>query len=131
MNILFLGGDKRYIYMMGELTKRHEVYQVGFNNIECAKEVKIEDINLSKFDIVIFPISGINDKQEIKTESKNIYLSDKVFKNISEKTLFYTGVKTKKLLELIPEKKVISFLDFEEVKQVNDNITVERCYRLY
>ena len=129
MNILFLGGDKRYRYMIAELKKRQfNVYQIGFNNTEAAKELNIENINLSQFDIVIFPISGLNDKQEIKCEKGTIYLSDKIFSNISEKTIFYTGIKTNKLLELIPEKQIISFLDYEEVKKVNDNLTVERSY---
>lgn len=128
MNILFLGGDKRYRYMIAELAKRHKVYQIGFNNTEDVKELNITNINLSEFDIVIFPISGLNEKQEIKCEKGNIYLSDKFFSNISEKTIFYTGIKTKKLLELIPEKQIISFLDYEEVKETNDNLTVERSY---
>ena len=126
MNILFLGGDKRYRYMIAECKKRQfNVYQIGFNNTEDVKELNIENINLSQFDIVIFPISGLNDKQEIKCENGTIYLSDKIFSNISEKTIFYTGIKTKKLLELIPEKQIISFLDYAEVKKVNDNLTVE------
>ena len=128
MNILFLGGDKRYRYMMAELQKDYCVYQIGFNNTEDVKELKITNVNLSKFDVVIFPISGINDKQEIKSEKGSIYISNKLFSNISERTIFYTGIKTKKILELIPEKQIISFLDYEEVKNVNDNLTVERSH---
>ena len=129
MNILFLGGDKRYRYMITECKKKQfNIYQIGFNNIGDAKELNIENINLSKFEIVVFPISGLNDKQEIKSEKGNIYLPNELFSNISEKTFFYTGIKTKKLLELIPEKQIISFLDYAEVKKVNDNLTVERSY---
>ena len=131
MNILFLGGDKRYRYMMSELMKDNSIYQFGFNNIESVTELEIESINLSTFDIVIFPISGMNDKQEIKTEQGFIYLPDIIFSNISEKTIFYTGLKTKKLLEIIPEKQMISFLDYEEVQDVNDTLTVDRCYGRY
>jgi len=131
MNILFLGGDKRYRYMIDELRKEHLVYQIGFDNIEGAKKLNITNINLSEFDIVIFPISGINDKQEIKCENKTIYLSDNFFSNISEKTVFYTGIKSKKLLEFIPEKQINSFLDYEKVKKVNDDLTVERSCGRY
>ena len=128
MNILFLGGDKRYRYMIDELQKKHCIHQIGFNNIEAVRETNIRNINLSEFDIVIFPISGINDKQEIKCEKGTISLPDNFFSNINEKKIFYKGLKTKKLLELIPEKQIISFLDYEKVKKVNDNLTVERSY---
>lgn len=34
MNILFLGGDTRYKFMMKDLSKRHSVSYVGFNDID-------------------------------------------------------------------------------------------------
>ena len=126
MNILFLGGDKRYRFMMSNLSKEHVVYQIGFNNIEDAKDIDITNINISNFDIVIFPLSGINDKQEIKCEQEFIYLPDYTFSKINDKTIFFTGIKTKKMLEIIPEKQIISFLDDEEVEKVNNKLTVER-----
>ena len=35
---------------------------------------------------------------------------------------------TKKILEFIPKKQLNSFLDYEEVKNINDRLTVERSY---
>ena len=131
MNILFLGGDKRYKYLMEKLTKEYKIFQIGFDNLEYAQKLNIQDIDLFQYDVVVFPISGINDKQEIKCENGNLYLPYNLFLKISEKTSFYTGVKTNRLLELIPNKQLTSFLDFEEVKEVNDNLTVERGTRRY
>ena len=34
MNILFLGGDTRYKLMMEDLSKKHNVAYVGFDNID-------------------------------------------------------------------------------------------------
>lgn len=72
MNILFLGGDKRYKYMMKALSKKATIYQIGFKNIEDSNIYleNLENLDLSKFDIILFPISGINDNQEIKTEER-------------------------------------------------------------
>ena len=128
MKILFLGGDKRYRYMMSDLARKHSVYQIGFSDIDNVKKLTVLDINLANYDVIVFPISGLNDKQEIKSEQGFIYLSNKLFSNLNENTLFFTGIKTKKLLELISEKQLISFLEYEEVKKVNDTLTVDRSY---
>ena len=148
MNILFLGGDKRYVYMAKALEEKSEVNMIGldasldkeFNqnmntdtkakNMHAdnkSKSVNISDIDLSKYDIVIFPISGINDNLEIKSMQGLIKLSKNIFENINKNTKFFTGLKTKKLLELIPKEQLISFLDYEEVKKENDLLTIERC----
>ena len=55
-----------------------------------------------------------------------IKLSKNIFENINKNTKFFTGLKTKKLLELIPKEQLISFLDYEEVKKENDLLTIER-----
>jgi len=126
MKILFLGGDTRYKYMMDDLCKTHNVSQIGFNiSNESIHSEALENLDFSRYDIVLFPISGINDASELKSENGNISLSDKLFENLNSNTLFFTGLKTDKLLELIPEKQLISFLDFEEVEAVNNELTIE------
>lgn len=126
MNILFLGGDKRYKYMMRELEETDSVHQIGFDmespNIH---EENIESLDLSKFDVILFPINGLSDSIEVKSEKGMISLSEDIFKNLDKDTLVFTGLKTKKLLELIPEEQIISFLDDEEVENKNNNLTVE------
>ena len=126
MKILFLGGDTRYKYMMDDLCKTHNVSQIGFNiSKENINTENLEALDFSIYDIVLFPISGINAASEIKTEMGNIPLSDKLFENLNNNTLFFTGLKTDKLLKLIPKKQLISFLDFEEVEDVNNELTIE------
>ena len=69
MDILFLGGDKRYKFIMDDLSKNHSVYQIGFKGVSNeVHSVNLDNLSLSKFDVVLFPISGINDNFEIKTE---------------------------------------------------------------
>lgn len=126
MNILFLGGDKRYKYMIKELCKDHIVSQIGFdisgNNIF---EEDIPSLDLTKFDIILFPISGLNDNMEIKSEKGILKLPYEIFSNLNTETLFFTGLKTNKLLELIPISQLISFLDDKEVEEINNELTVE------
>lgn len=126
MNILFLGGDTRYKYMMNDLCKEHQVSQIGFENLEDnINNEKLEDIDLSRYDVVLFPISGIGNNLEFKSETGTINLPNGIFDNLNNNTTFFTGLKTDKLLKLIPENQLISFLDFDEVETVNNELTVE------
>ena len=84
-----------------------------------------QSLSFSDYDVVLFPISGLNDNMEIKTENRFASLPLSLFENLSSNTLFFTGLKTKVLLKLIPESQLISFLDFEEVQAVNNELTVE------
>ena len=116
MNILFLGGDKRYKYMMSELADNHNVSQIGFEiSIPKIHQEDINTLSLLDFDIVLFPISGISDNFEIKTETGSVILPKLLFENLNNSTKFFTGLKTKKLLEVIPSSQLISFLDDEAV----------------
>ena len=126
MNILFLGGDKRYKYMMNDLCDEEKVSQVGFDIMRdnITKETP-ESLNLSKYDIVLLPISGISDNMEIKSEIGTLKLDKDIFNNINKETLFFTGLKTKKITELIPNEQVISFLDDKEVESTNNSLTVD------
>lgn len=129
MKILFLGGDKRYRFMIETLKNTHEIHEIGFNfSDDKIYNESLESLNLSNFDIVLFPISGVSDNLEIKTEQGKIKLPTSVFENILLNTIFFTGLKTKKLLELIPNKQLISFLDYDEVESVNNTLTIDRSY---
>lgn len=124
MKILFLGGDKRYKYMMMDLCEEDDIYQIGFD-IQNENIHEFEMSNLSDFDIILFPISGINSNMEIKSEKGNIKLEEDMFKTLNSETLVFTGLKTEKLLEIIPKEQTISFLDDEEVESKNNELTVD------
>ena len=51
MKILFLGGDTRYKYMMKDLCNKHQIFQIGFSDLEDnINKEKLENINLAKYD---------------------------------------------------------------------------------
>lgn len=69
MKFLFLGGDKRYRYLMKDLSNEHNIFCVGFNNLSFDADIlNINEVDLNLFDVILLPISGINDNMEIKTE---------------------------------------------------------------
>lgn len=126
MNILFLGGDTRYISMAQELSNNNLVSMVGFTSCNINEKIINEDINsldLNKFDIVILPMSGINDSMKIKSIDSEITLDKNIFNSINKKTLFFTGLKTNNIINLIPNNQIISFLDDENVNKQNNILT--------
>ena len=48
-----------------------------------------------------------------------------MFSCLNAHTLFFTGLKTDMILELISESQLVSFLDFDEVECVNNELTVQ------
>lgn len=62
---------------------------------------------------------------KLKLRFGNIKLTHDMFSHLNTNTLFFTGLKTDKVLELIPKSQIISFLDFEEVENVNNELTVQ------
>ncbi|MCI8310593.1 MAG: NAD(P)-binding domain-containing protein, partial [Clostridia bacterium] len=116
--------DKRYKYMMEDLCNNDNVYQIGFN-IQNLNIHEMKDNDISKFDIILFPMNGINENMEVKSEKGNIKLDEDIFKTLNNDALVFTGLKTPKLLELIPKEQIISFLDDEEVEEKNNSLTVD------
>ena len=125
MNILFLGGDTRYIYMAQELSHKHSVSMIGFNSVNNNKINKkdIECLNINNYDIVILPMNGINDNMEIKSIDRQIKLNENFFKFIKDTCIFFTGLKTKNVIKFIPNNQIVSFLDDENVTKQNNHLT--------
>ena len=126
MNILFLGGDTRYIYMAQELSDKHTVSIIGFNscfiNNKIIKE-KLDCLNLNNYDVVVLPMNGINDNMEIKSLDGQIKLNENIFKFLKDKCIFFTGLKTKNVINFIPNNQIVSFLDDENVNKQNNHLT--------
>lgn len=71
MNILFLGGDKRYVFLIEALSKEYFVSHIGFDiSGDNIYKENLESLDLSNFDYIFLPINGINDNMQIKTENR-------------------------------------------------------------
>ena len=126
MNILFLGGDTRYIYMAQELSNNHLVSMIGFNSIFVNNKInkeKIVFLNLNNYDVIILPMNGINDNMEIKSLDGQIKLNYDIFNSIKDTCIFFSGLRTKNVISLIPNSQIISFLDDENVTKQNNHLT--------
>lgn len=99
IHILIIGQDPRYDILELELSKKYQV--IRSNDI---------NIDLSIYDIIILPMKGINDSISLDN-----------LKNTKDTCIIYTGINNLGNLN----REVISFLDDLDIKNENDNITVE------
>lgn len=132
MRILCLGGDERQLAIIKDLSKRHMIDAIGYDKIkldDSVKNIKLEDINLSLYDVIILPVSGIADDYSIKTPFgvDKIYLTPDFLCNVRQDTLVFTGVLTKSLDEMLKvcHKWVIPLMEDKEIKKENSIPTVE------
>lgn len=128
MNCLILGGDKRYYEIIRDFkNKNYNVDMVGYiNEFAGTNSINYEDINIKKYDLILFPISGVGNDFIIKGEKKFKVEAD-FLKDVKENCLIFSGIKTNCLEEMMKYcKKNINFLmNDESVIKENSIITVE------
>ena len=128
MNCLILGGDKRYYEIIRDFkNKNYNVDMVGYiNEFAGTNSINYEDINIKKYDLILFPISGVGNDFIIKGE-KNFKVEANLLKDVKENCLIFSGIKTSCLEEMMNHcKKNINFLmNDESVIKENSIITVE------
>lgn len=111
MDVLFLGKDNRYDVVIETLQKKYNVECIGY------EKYKVGDLNnISKYDIIVLPMSGIKNGKV-----GSIELDIEIFNNIKDNCIIYTGVVPKEL----KKGKIISFLSDKEIIKENTNITVD------
>ena len=130
MNLLFIGGDMRYIKMIKDLKNKNNIKTIGYDNqiFEDIKKFDIKGDNIKNIDIIILPITGIKQNYEVDScfTNKNIILPKNFFKNCKKNTYIFTGKINDILLSMINENTIINnLLDDYEIKKGNSLITVE------
>ena len=106
MRILVLGSDDRYKIVIDHLSKKHCVKNIGINDY---KQGNIN--NIDKYDMIILPMNGLN----------TFKLSKDTINKIRDDCIIYTGIKPVEL----KDKKVISFMDDNDINLENNKITVD------
>lgn len=125
MNILFLGGDKRYLPIILELSPKNNIDLVGYNTVDIiGNKINNNSIEFSKYDIIILPMNGIKENMKINSLDGEIEIVNNELKKISSKCMIFTGLITNPILA-INSKNIISFLDDKEIKDFINDITVE------
>jgi dipicolinate synthase subunit A len=132
MRILFLGGDQRQLSIVNELSTRHSIDVVGYKLAELEDKIKkidIENLNISLYDVIIFPVNGVQDNYVLKTSFENepIHLDLSLLSTSKSNALIFTGIRTKWLDDILKSsnKECIALMEENDVKKQNSIPTVE------
>lgn len=125
LNILFWGGDKRYLSVIQELSEENEVDLIGYNSVNIeGNKIDNSEISLEKYKVIILPMNGISNNMIINTLDGNITVKQELLNEIDKDCIIITGLKTRTVLN-IKCKNVINLLDDLYIKEFNTNITID------
>ena len=132
MNILVLGGDLRYLEIINNLSSKYNVDVVGYKNTYINDKVKnicIDNIDIGEYDVIIFPINGVMEKNMIYCRFNNtsIELDKNILVGTKEDVLIFSGISTPNLEEMlsISNRKCVYMMKDENVVRRNAIPTVE------
>lgn len=132
MNVLVLGGDTRYLEIIESLSSKYSVTLVGYKNTYInnrVKNVDIDDIDVGAYDVIIFPINGVMDKDLISCRFNNnpIKLSSDFLVGSKENVLIFSGIPTNNLCNMleIADRDCIYMMKDKNVIRENAVPTVE------
>ena len=132
MEVLVLGGDMRYIEVIEYLSCRYNVSIVGYKNTfinNLVKNLDINDVDISKYDVVILPINGVMDKNLINCRFNNnpIKLPRDFFVDSKDNVMIFSGIPTPNLDNMleISNRDCIYMMKDKDVISENAVPTVE------
>ncbi|CDQ40066.1 MULTISPECIES: dipicolinic acid synthetase subunit A [Virgibacillus] len=133
--IAVIGGDARYLELIRQLQALTEttIVLVGFDKLEQGftglKQLDIYDVEPSKLDAVVLPITGIDQAGRVEAvfSEKPIYLTSDWFQQLQESTLVFTGITNSYLTEAAEKASIqlIPLLDRDDVAIYNSIPTAE------
>lgn len=132
MEILVLGGDMRYLEIIECLSSKHNVTLVGYKNTfinDSVKNVLIDDVDVSLFDVIILPINGVMDKYLINCRFNNnpIKIPRDFFVGSKKNVLIFSGISTPCLSYMldVSDRNCIYMMQDKDVIKKNAVPTVE------
>lgn len=131
MEVLILGGDSRYLEIIKELSSKYNVDLIGYKNMyinSMVQHIDLNNINISKYDIIIFPINGVMENNLINCHfDNNIQLPSDILMNTKDNVLIFSGINTPNLQSIlkIANKECTFLMNDLNVVQQNAIPTVE------
>ena len=131
MNVLVLGGDLRYLEIIDALRSKYIVNTIGYKNtyIDGVKNIDIDDVDISIYDVIIFPINGVMDKYFINCRFNNVPIKvpEDLLVGCKENALIFSGISSPNLDEMlrVSNKNCIYMMKDKDVIKRNAIPTVE------
>ena len=132
MEVLVLGGDMRYLEVIESLSCKYNVTLVGYKNTfvnNLVKNIDIDKVDISRYDVVVLPINGVMDKYLVNCRFNNnpIKLPRDFFVGSKDNVLIFSGIPTPCLDNMleISNRGCIYMMHDKEVITENSVPTVE------
>lgn len=133
--IAVIGGDGRYLELIRQLQLLPDatIFLVGFDKLEQgytgSKQVDLNELECEKLDVVILPITGIDNEGYVETvfSDRQIQLSKSWFSGLKPSTLVFTGISNAFLKDAVNEAKgeLVPLLNRDDVAIYNSIPTAE------
>lgn len=106
MEVLILGGDSRYLEIIKNLSSKHNIDLIGYKNIDTndiIHNIDIDDLDISKYNIIIFPTNGVMDNNLINCyfNKEPIKLPTDILINTKDNVLIFSGINTPNLNNML------------------------------
>lgn len=126
MEVLVLGGDLRYLEIINDLSSKYSVDVVGYKNTyisDCVRNININKVDIGKYDVIIFPINGVMDKNLINCRFNNvpIKLSDDFLVGSKDDVLIFSGISTPNLDRILEVSNRNCFYMMKDKEVVSSN----------
>ena len=132
MEVLVLGGDLRYLEIINDLSSKYHVDVVGYKNTyinDSVRNINICSVDIGKYDVIIFPINGVMDRNLINCRFNNvpIKLSEDLLVGSKEDVLIFSGIPTPNLDKMlkVSNRDCVYMMKDKEVIRKNAIPTVE------
>lgn len=132
MEVLVLGGDTRYLEVIESLSCRYNVTLVGYKNTyinSSVKNIDINDVSIGDYDVIIFPINGVNENNLVSCRFNNnpVRLPADLLVGSKDNVLIFSGIPTDNLSNMleIADRKCIYMMKDNHVIRENAYPTVE------
>lgn len=138
-NILILGGDSRYLYLLSDLAEKNaNLSLIGFDEYTFLypkiKHEHIEQVNFSIFDALILPVTGTGSIGEIvPTFSKRkIYITADQIKKTKKDCVIFTGIANEFLKQITnrTNRTLITLFNLDNIAILNSIPTAEATLKL-
>ncbi|MFD2044154.1 dipicolinic acid synthetase subunit A [Ornithinibacillus salinisoli] len=133
--IAVIGGDARYLELIRQLKRLPdtEIMLIGYDKLEQGftglNQMDFADLELSKLDVVILPITGTDKEGNVETvfSDQDILLTKEWFRNLKQSAIVFTGITNEYLTNVTTETntELIPLLDRDDVAIYNSIPTAE------
>lgn len=133
LNVAVIGGDARQLEVIRRLSEHDaNLFLIGFDQLEhgyTGSKINSHNISLEGMDAVILPVSGTGSEGQVEAvfSAEEIVLTREMVASTPEHCIFYSGMRTKYLEELMEKekRKLVPILDRDDVAIYNSIPTVE------